>query len=78
MITGTVTSEGTLSFSITLDTLLEALEVFGCEIVGGEPVFTGSAGAAGISAQRTMRLQCDAEGGPFETDFEYSIVGPKT
>jgi hypothetical protein len=46
--------------------------------VGGDPTFTGSAGTAGISASRTISLSCVIEGGTLETDFEYTIAGPKT
>jgi hypothetical protein len=76
-IQGTVTGS-TISFSITLSTLEQALIAFGCTIIGGDPMFTGSAGATGISAGRTIRLRCEAVDGPFEVDFEYTISGPKT
>lgn len=78
MISGTVTSTGALTFTITIDNLEELLEAAGCEIVGGDPTFTGSAGAAGIIASRTISLSCVIEGGTLDTDFEYTISGPKT
>lgn len=77
-ISGTVTSGGALTFTITISNLEALLEAAGCEIVGGDPTFTGSAGTAGISAGRTISLRCDIEGGVLETDFEYTIAGPKT
>jgi hypothetical protein len=77
-VSGTVTSGGALTFTITITNLEELLEAAGCEIVGGDPTFTGSAGTAGISASRTISLRCDIEGGVLETDFEYTIAGPKT
>lgn len=77
-ISGTVTSGGALTFTITISNLETLLEAAGCEIVGGDPTFTGSAGTAGISASRTISLRCDIEGGVLETDFEYTIAGPKT
>lgn len=78
MINGTVTSSGALTFTITISNLEALLEAAGCEIVGGDPTFTGSAGTAGISASRTISLSCVIEGGTLETDFEYTIAGPKT
>ena len=77
-ISGTVTSGGALTFTITIASLEELLEALACEIVGGDPTFTGSAGTAGISASRTIALSCDIQGGTLETDFEYTISGPKT
>ncbi|HJU87517.1 MAG TPA: hypothetical protein VJ788_09125 [Gemmatimonadota bacterium] len=77
-ISGTVSSSGALSFTVTITNLEELLELIGCEIVGGDPTFTGSAGTAGISASRTIELSCEIEGGTLETVFEYTIVGPKT
>ncbi|HEU4464775.1 MAG TPA: hypothetical protein VFS53_07005 [Gemmatimonadota bacterium] len=78
MVSGTVTSTGALSFTITITNLEELLEQAGCEIVGGDQTFTGSAGASGIIASRTISLSCVLEGGTLETDFEYTISGPKT
>jgi hypothetical protein len=77
-VSGTVTSSGAITFTITITNLEELLEMVGCEIVGGDPTFTGSAGTAGISASRTIELSCEIEGGTLETVFEYTIVGPKT
>lgn len=77
-ISGTVTSSGALTFTITITNLEALLQAAGCEIVGGDPTFTGSAGTAGISASRTISLSCEIEGGTLETDFEYTISGPKT
>ena len=77
-ISGTVTSSGALTFTITITNLEALLEAAGCEIVGGDPTFTGSAGMAGISASRTISLSCEIEGGTLETDFEYTISGPRT
>lgn len=77
-ISGNVTSSGALTFTITITNLEALLEAAGCEIVGGDPTFTGSAGMAGISASRTISLRCEIEGGILETDFEYTISGPRT
>lgn len=77
-VSGNVTSTGTLTFTITIQNLEALLEAAGCEIVGGDPTFTGSAGMAGISASRTISLRCDIQGGVLETDFEYTISGPRT
>jgi hypothetical protein len=78
MVNGTVTSTGALTFTITITNLEELLEEAGCEIVGGDPTFTGSAGASGIIASRTISLSCVLEGGTLDTNFEYTISGPKT
>jgi hypothetical protein len=77
-VSGNVTSGGALTFTITIQNLEMLLETAGCEIVGGDPTFTGSAGMAGISASRTISLSCDIQGGVLETDFEYTISGPRT
>jgi hypothetical protein len=77
-VSGNVTSGGALTFTITIQNLEMLLEAAGCEIVGGDPMFTGSAGMAGISASRTISLSCDIQGGVLETDFEYTISGPRT
>jgi len=77
-VSGTVTSSGAVTFAITISNLEELLEAAGCDIVGGDPMFTGSAGTAGISASRTISLSCEIEGGPLDIDFEYTIAGPRT
>jgi hypothetical protein len=77
-INGTVSTSGSFDATITIPALVTLLESLGCTIVGGDPTFTGSAGTAGISASRTVELVCEIEGGPLETTFEYSVVGPKT
>jgi len=77
-VSGTVTSSGAVTFAITISNLEELLEAAGCDIVGGDPMFTGSAGTAGISASRTISLSCEIEGGPLDVDFEYTIAGPRT
>ncbi|HEY7472343.1 MAG TPA: hypothetical protein VIE68_08350 [Gemmatimonadota bacterium] len=77
-ISGTVTSGGALDFTITISNLEMLLAAIGCEIVGGDPTFTGTAGTAGISASRTIALRCEIEGGPLDTNFEYMITGSKT
>lgn len=77
-VSGTVTSGGALDFTITISNLEDILEAAGCDIVGGDPTFTGTAGTAGIFASRTIALRCDIEGGTLDTNFEYTISGPKT
>ena len=77
-VSGTVTSGGALDFTITISELEEILEAAGCDIVGGDATFTGTAGTAGIFASRTIALRCDVEGGTLDTNFEYTISGPKT
>jgi hypothetical protein len=77
-VSGTVTSGGALDFTITISNLEGLLEAAGCDIVGGDPTFTGSAGTAGIIASRTIALRCEIEGGILDTNFEYTISGPKT
>ena len=77
-VSGTVTSGGARDFTISISNLEDILEAAGCDIVGGDPTFTGTAGPAGIFASRTIALRCDIEGGTLDTNFEYTISGPKT
>jgi hypothetical protein len=77
-VSGTVTSSGAVTFAITISNLEQLLETAGCDIVGGDPMFTGSAGTAGISASRTISLSCEIEGDTLDIDFEYTIAGPRT
>ncbi|HJR53618.1 MAG TPA: hypothetical protein VJ982_07870 [Gemmatimonadota bacterium] len=77
-IDGTLTTGGAFEATITIPALNELLASLNCTIVGGDSTFTGSAGTAGISAGRSVDLNCEIEGGTLETTLEYTVVGPKT
>lgn len=78
-ISGTVSSAGVLTFTITIPFLDALLEIAGCEIVSGGSTFTGTATTTGLSATRTNRLNCEVEPGSFiEVDLVYTISGSKT
>jgi hypothetical protein len=77
-INGTVTSGGTLTFTITISSLEELLEAAGCEILSPGTTFTGTATTTGINASRTISLRCDVDGTLIEADFVYVISGLKT
>lgn len=74
-ISGTVTSQGVLMFTVTLPIIDVLLDLSGCEIVGGSTTFSGTATSAGLSAARVNQLECpDGSGG----QIAYTIAGQKT
>lgn len=74
-ISGSVTSGGALTFTISITTIDDLLDFFGCEIVGGGETFTGTATTTGLTATRSNELECsDGSGG----DAAYTIAGSKT
>lgn len=78
-ISGTVSSNGAVSFTVSIPFLDVLLEAAGCTILSGGTTFTGSVTTVVISASRTNRLSCEIEPGMFvELDLVYTISGPKT
>ena len=74
-ISGTVTSQGVLMFTVTLPIIEALLDLSGCEIVGGSTTFSGTATSTGLSATRVNQLECpDGSGG----QVAYMIAGQKT
>lgn len=74
-ITGTVTSQGVLMFTVTLPIIESLLDLSGCEIVGGSTTFSGTATSTGLSATRMNQLECpDGSGG----QVAYTVSGQKT
>lgn len=78
-ITGTVSSGGAVSFTVSIPFLDVLLEAAGCTILSGGTTFTGTVTTVVISASRTNRLSCEIEPGTLvELDLVYTISGPKT
>jgi hypothetical protein len=74
-ISGTVTSGGSVMFTVTLSVIEDLLSAFGCVPVSGGETFTGTVTTTVLSATRTNQLQCtDGSGG----DASYTISGPRT
>jgi hypothetical protein len=72
---GTVTTSGTLTFTVSLP-IVEGI-IAGCQVLSGGPTFSGTASASSFTATRTNRIRCDLEP-PLEVDIAYTIVGQKS
>jgi hypothetical protein len=78
-ISGTVSSGGAVTFTVSIPFLDALLEAAGCTILSGGTTFTGTVTTVVFSATRTNRLRCEVEPGQFlEVDLVYTISGPKT
>lgn len=78
-ISGTVSSTGAVTFTVSIPFLDGLLEAAGCTILSGGTTFTGTVTTVVFSATRTNRLRCEVEPGQFlEVDLVYTISGPRT
>lgn len=78
-ISGTVSSAGAMTFTVSIPFLDALLEAAGCTILSGGTTFTGTVTTVVFSGTRTNRLRCEVEPGSFiEVDLVYTISGPKT
>lgn len=78
-ISGTVSSGGATTFTVSIPFLDGLLEAAGCTILSGGTTFTGTVTTVVFAGTRTNRLRCEVEPGSFiEVDLVYTISGPKT